>query len=147
MSLPVEFDFAQVKIGDGADPEAFTVICDLTGVNVNEGAETSTRYRRDCTAPGTPAKRRSRVMGTFWDITGSGLADAGQTATLRAAVGVRKNYQIPVYRDDGTAGGALLGTYSGEAIMTARNIAIDRNGETSMEVTLEGQDTLTYNAA
>lgn len=147
MSVPVEYDFAQVKIGDGADPEGFTVICDLTSVSVNEGAETSTRYRRDCTTPGKPATRRSRVLGTFWDITGSGLSNATQTATLRAAIGVRKNYEIPVYADDGTDAGQLLGTYSGEAILTARNLSIDRESESSMELTLEGQNTLTYTAA
>lgn len=147
MSVPVEYDFAQVKIGDGADPEGFTVICDLTSVSVNEGAETSTRYRRDCTTPGKPATRRSRVLGTFWDITGSGLSNATQTATLRAALGVRKNYEISVYADDGTDAGELLGTYSGEAILTARNLSIDRESESSMELTLEGQNALTYTAA
>lgn len=147
MSVPVEFDFAQVKIGNGADPEVFTVICDLTSVSINEGAETSTRYRRDCTKPGAPATRRSRVLGKFWDVSGSGLSDASQVPTLRAAIGVRKNYEIPVYKDDGTDAGELLGTYTGEAILTARNTSIEREGETSMEVTLEGQDTLTFTPA
>lgn len=147
MSLPTEPDFAQIKLGNGADPEVFTVICDVTQVNINEGAETTTRYRRDCALPGRPAKRRSRVVGTFWDITGTGLSDTGQTALLRAVLGVRNNYEIPVYQDDGTDAGVLLGTYSGEAILTARNISTDRAGEASMELTLEGQDTLTFTAA
>lgn len=144
MSVPIEYDFAQVKLGDGADPEAFAVICDLTSVNINEGAETTTRYRRDCATPGTPAKRRSRVTGTFWDVTGSGLSNAPQTEALRAVLGVRKNYEIDVFQDNGTSGGELLGTYSGEAIMTARNLSIDREGDSSMELTFEGQDTLSF---
>lgn len=147
MSTPIEYDFAQIKIGNGADPEVFTVVCDMTQVNVNEGAETSTKYRRDCAKPGAPAKRRSRVTGTFWDITGTGLVNNPQNATMRAAVGVRKNYEVDVFRDDGTDAGELLGTYSGEAIMTARNLSMDREGDSGQEITLEGQDALTFTAA
>lgn len=147
MSEPVEFDFAQVKVGDGADPEVFTVICDITSVSLNETAETSTRRVRDCTKPGKPGARRSRVLGTGWDVTGTGLVDADQNPMLRAALGKKKNYEIPVYRDDGTDAGELLGTYSGEAVMTARNISMDREGDSSVEITLEGQGDLTWTAA
>jgi hypothetical protein len=144
MSVPVEFDFAQVRIGDGASPEVFTVICDLTSVTINETAETQTRRKRDCAKPNKPAARYSRVLGTAWDVTGSGLIDKSQVATLRAALGKHVNYEIPVYADDGTDGGELLGTYSGQAVMTARNISTDREGDSSGEITLEGEGELTW---
>lgn len=144
MSEPLEFDFAQIKIGDGDDPEAFTVICDIAGVTVSEAAQTSQRFRRDCTLPGKPPTRKSRTTGTTWDISGTGLVDATQNATLRAANGRRKNYQVLVYEDDGTDAGNLLGTYSGEAIMTSREINMDREGESGQSISLEGQGTLTY---
>lgn len=147
MSVPIEIDFAQIRMGNAADPEVFTVICDLTSVSINEGAETSTRYRRDCATPNKPAMRRSRVQGTFWDVTGTGISNTVQIPTLKAALGVRKNYEIIGYRDDGTDEGAEIGTWAGEAILTARNYSVDREGETSMEVTLEGQDALVYTAA
>ena len=147
MSKPTEFDFAQVKYGDGEDPEAFTVICDLTGVTVTEAVQTSARFRRDCTMPGKPASRRSRVTGKTWDISGTGLVDATQNVAVRALVGVRRNYEIDVFKDDGTNAGELLGTYSGEAIMISREINTDREGESSMSISLEGQDDLTYTAA
>lgn len=147
MSEPVEYDFAQVKFGDGGSPEAFTVICDLTQVTVSEAAQTSTRTRRDCTKPGKPGTRRSRVTGTSWDISGTGLSNATQNAALRALLGRRNNYEILMYADDGTDTGELLGTYSGEAIMTARELNPDREGESSMSITLEGQGDLTYEAA
>lgn len=147
MSVPLEYDFAQIKMGDGATPEVFTVICDMIEVSVNEGAETTTRFRRDCTTPGTPGTRRSRIVGKFWDISGSGLINAPQNDDIRALVGVRKNYEIPVYQDDGTAGGELLGTYSGEAIMTVRNISVNREAESGQEITLEGQGVLTFTPA
>lgn len=144
MSEPLEYDFAQIAFGDGADPEVFTVVCDMTQVTVNEGAQSNTYYRRDCATPGSPSKRRSRIVGTFWDISGTGLANAPQTDDLRALIGVRNNYEIYVYQDDGTPGGELLGTFSGEAIMTAKNNTINREGESAMEIALEGQSTLTF---
>lgn len=147
MSVPAEIDFAQVLLGNGADPEVFAVICDLTSVNLNEGAETSTRYRRDCTKPNKPGTRSSRVTGTFWDVTGTGLSNEAQIATLKAAIGKHVNYEIRGYRDDGTDGGELVGTWSGQAVMTARNYAFDREGDTSMEITLEGEGELAFVAA
>jgi hypothetical protein len=144
MSVPVEFDFAQIKIGDGADPEVFTVICDLTQVSINETADTQTRRKRDCAKPNKPAARYSRVLGTAWDVTGSGLIDKDQIATLRAALGKHVNYQIPVFRDDSTDGGELLGTYAGQAVMTARNISTDREGDSTGEITLEGEGELAW---
>ncbi|WP_066795058.1 hypothetical protein [Sphingomonas soli] len=147
MSVPVEIDFAQIKMGNAADPEVFTVICDITSVSINETAETSTRRVRDCTKPNKPAGRRSRVLGTAWDVTGSGLSSADQIATLKAAVGRHKNYEIVGYRDDGTDAGEEIGTWSGQAVMTARNYSIDREGDTGMEITLEGEGDLTYVAA
>lgn len=146
MSEPVVYDFAQVKYGNGASPEVFVVVCDLTSVSVNEGAETQTRYRADCAKPGKPPRRMSRVTGSFWDVSGTGLPDHSQNAAVRGLVGRRRNYEIDVFRDDGTDEGELLGTYSGEAIMTARNLSMDRAGEGGQEITLEGQGELTFEA-
>lgn len=147
MSVPIEIDFAQVHMGDGADPEVFTVICDLTSVTLNEGAETTTRRRRDCTKPGKPGARFSKVLGTFWDVNGTGLSNGPQVAALQAAIGKHKNFQIIGYRDDGTDAGDEIGTWEGQGVITARNYSMDREGETSMEVTIEGEGDLTYTAA
>lgn len=144
MSEPLEYDFAQIAFGDGGSPETFTVVCDMTQVTVNEGAQTNTYFRRDCTTPGSPSKRRSRVVGTFWDISGTGLANAPQTDDLRALIGVRNNYEIYVFQDDGSAAGERLGTYSGEAIMTAKNNNVNREGDSAMDISLEGQSTFTF---
>ena len=147
MSVPVEIDFAQVLMGDGASPEVFTAICDLTSVTLNEGAETSTRRRRDCAKPNKPAARYSKVMGTFWDVSGTGLSNAPQIATLRAALGKHKNYKIIGYRDDGTDAGDEVGTWSGQGVMTGRNYSIDREGDTSMEINIEGEGDLLFTPA
>lgn len=144
MSEPVTWDFARVKFGDGADPEVFTVVCDLIQVSVNETAETQARSRWDCTKPGAIPTTRRRVTGTNWTITGTGLPDNDQNAPLRALLGKVANYQVEMYRNDGTDAGELQGTYSGKAIMTTRNIRTDRAGDAAQEITLEGEGVLSW---
>ena len=72
MSLPIEADFAVLKIGDGATPEAFTILCGLDNVSINRVANGADRFRRDCAKPGSVPFRRSRTTGKQMDITGSG---------------------------------------------------------------------------
>lgn len=144
MSEPVTWDFARVKFGDGADPEVFTAVCDLIQVSVNETAETQARPRWDCAKPGAVPKTRRRVTATNWTITGTGLPDNSQNAPIRALLGKSVNYQAEMYRNDGTDAGELMGTYSGQAIMTTRNISTDRAGDAAQEITLEGEGDLTW---
>src|SRR5687767_6981643 len=103
MSFPTEFDFVLVKIGDGAEPtENFTLICGIESITVTEDVNTSDRFRRDCEAPGSTPKRRSRVTGEQWQVTGSGVANLDQIDLLSAAKGVAKNYELEFGRRDGT---------------------------------------------
>lgn len=147
MSVPLEFDFAQIEIGDGADPEVFTIVCDITSVNITDQANVTDVFRRDCAAPNKPAKRRVKTNSLQWDISGSGIADSGQTALLKAATGRTKNYRVLGYQDDDTDGGLLLGTFTGSAVLTSNNLTIDRDGDTTFEVTLAGNDELTFTPA
>ena len=70
MTLPTTFDFAQLKLGDGATPEVFTVVCGLETTGINQSAQTSDRYVRDCTAPATPPtiKRNASITSTVWFV-------------------------------------------------------------------------------
>ncbi len=147
MSVPTEVAFAQIKIGDGADPEVFTVICDISSVSINATANTTDQFRRDCAKPNLPATRKVKVTGKQWDITGSGLADAGQIPLLLDAVGTSANFEVPGYQDDGTDGGGLLGTWSGNGVLTADNLSLDREGDSSGEITIAGNGDLTFTPA
>jgi hypothetical protein len=144
MSVPTEIDFAIVRVGNGAEPEVFTTICDLTNVSLNETVNTSDRFVRDCAKPNKPGGRRTRVNGQQWDLTGSGLSNADQIVLLKGVLGKAVQYEIVGFRDDGTDAGAELGTWSGEGRMTARNYSFQREGDTSMEVTIAGHDDLAY---
>lgn len=94
MALPIEADFAVVKIGDGATPEVFTILCGLDNVEINRTANTSDRFRRDCNLPGSVPFRRSRTTGKQIDITASGSINIPDMPRYLAALGKTGNYRI-----------------------------------------------------
>lgn len=147
MSVPNEADFAIIKIGDGATTEVFTIACGLQDVNINQVANTSDRFVRDCAKPGEVPNRKVKTTGKQLDVTGSGLIDKAQVAIFIAALGLSKNYKVELYKDDGTDNGTLLGTYAAPFVMTASNMSIPREGNGSAEVTLASNGAWTWTAA
>jgi len=140
MSLPSEVDFAVVKI-DG------TVVCGLTNATINQSAQSNDRYVRDCTKPGEVPVRLQRITGKSLDVTGTGLTNSTQIATLNAALGVLTDYTVELYQDDGTDAGDLLGTLTMASKATAFNMNLTREGDASMELTLPSHGTWSYAAA
>ena len=147
MSLPVEFDFALIKLGNGATPEVFTAICGLQDATINETVNTNDRFVRDCAKPGEVPQRRVKATGKQTDITGTGLTNADEVDNVRGALGVVNNYKIEVYQDDGTDTGTLLGTYAGPFMMTAANNTIPREGNAAVELTLASDGAVTWTPA
>ncbi|TKD50222.1 phage tail protein [Sphingomonas baiyangensis] len=145
MSVPVEPDFAIAKMGDGEDPEVFSIMCALTNVAFNQAANTTDRYRIDCTKPGIPPSRKVFVTGKQWDVTASGVFSVDEIDRFNAALGVRKNYEIEFRQRDGTDMGILLGTYEGAAVMTANNVTVGEEG--TAEVTLAGEGEVVWTVA
>ena len=136
MSFPTDFDFMQIKIGDGGSPETFTVVCGAEDISINEQAQTNSLFRRDCTKPGSVPTQLIQVTGKSCTISGSGISDTAQMETLRSALGFAKNYQIDAGYWDGTDAGDVAGTFAANAVLTARNMQTS-NGATTMEITLE----------
>jgi predicted secreted protein len=148
MTLPTEVAFAVIKYGDGADPEVFTAVCGITNVAINETADTTQRRVRDCATPNKPGISKSKINGTSWSITGSGLTNVAQRTVMKTTLfGKFVNYEIELYSDDSTDTGLLLGTEAGQAVLTTNNMSMDQEGESSLEITLEGQGALVYTAA
>ena len=147
MSLPVEADFALIKIGDGATPtEAFTVLCGIRDVNVNRVANTADRFVRDCAKPGEVPVRKIRTTGKQLDVTGSGLIDKAHIEKFEDALGVATNYKIELYIADGTDAGELMGTFAGAFVMTAANISAPQGADSSAEVSLANHGAWTWTA-
>lgn len=146
MSYPTDIDAAIIKVGDGAAPEVFTVICGMENATVNQSAGTTDRFRRDCARPGAMPTRSVRVNNISWDVTGSGVANADQIAALKAVLGQHKNYEIDAIKYDGTDAGQLLGTFSGQGVMTSNNLNLQTSGDSTGEITIAGENDLVWDA-
>jgi len=147
MSFPTEADFALIKIGDGAEPtENFVVLCGIENVQINRAANTSDRYRRDCAKPGSVPSRKVKVTGRSWTVTGSGIANVDQIALLNTNLGIARNIEIDLGIRDGTDAGQIIGTYSGEGVLTTDNKNFSTE-EGTAEITIEGNDELTWTPA
>lgn len=145
MSFPTEADFVLLKVGDGATPtENFTLLCGIESVTINETVNTTDRFRRDCEKPGSTPKRKLRVTGQQWDISGAGVANLAQVDLLTGCLGVVKNYEIEFGQRDGTDGGTIIATATGPAMLTSRSTAVGEDG--SIDLTLAGEDDLTWDS-
>lgn len=143
MSLPTEIDWFLIKMGDGADPEGFTLICGIQDASISEGVNFDSRYVRDCTKPGEVPVRKVKVSGKQLDISGSGLTNVGEITRLNTALGKIKNYEIEGYADDGTDAGELLVTYAGAFLLSANNINGPRDGTGSADISLNNHGVYT----
>lgn len=145
MSFPTEADFALLKVGDGAEPtENFTLLCGIENVTITETVNTTDRFRKDCATPGAIPKRKLRVTGQQWEVSGSGVVNFDQVDTLSACLGVVKNYEIEFGRRDGTDAGEIFATATGPAMLTSRTTAVGEDG--TLEVSLSGEDDLTWDS-
>lgn len=138
MSLPVEADFAVVKIGDGDSPEVFTILCGMDTVSINRTANTQDRFRRDCAKPGTVPFRRSRTTGKQMDVTSSGAINIPDIATYNAALGVTKNYKIELGKYDGTDAGTIIHEITGPFNLTAANSSVGDEGTAEISLASDG---------
>ena len=147
MSVPTEFDFAILKIGDGAAPtEAFSISCGKQDINLTFGAGTSDRYVRDCAKPGEIPFRKTKVTGKQLDITASGLTDKAQFGTEIAFIGHTKNVKVEYYTDDGTDAGVLLGTVAVNVAVTSLSVSAPRDGDSSTEIGMASNGAWTWTA-
>lgn len=148
MSTPRVYDFALIKYQDPANPLQFITLCGITNVSVNETVETTDRRLRDCDKPNRPGVREVKVVGVDWTITGSGATNADVRAAVKSTLLAKHHdYLIEYYEDDNTDGGRLLGSDEGKGLMTANNISIDADADSTWEITIEGSGELVYTAA
>lgn len=148
MSLPNSADFALIKIQTAVGPPVvLTLLCGIESVTINRTTQTNETYRRDCATPNRPGQRKMRVTGSSWSISGSGSDNIDLEEDMGDAFGVRQTYSIELFRDDGTDGGELMGTYAGTAMMTTRNQSYSQESAGTAEITLEGEGLLVWTVA
>jgi hypothetical protein len=147
MSLPTEFDFALIKIGNDATPEVFAISCGKQDLTFNITANATDRFVRDCAKPGEIPFRKDKVTGKQMDITAAGLTDAATYGAEFDMVGAIKSIKVELYTDDGTDTGDLLGTVGGEFRVRSLNVSAPREGDSSVEMTLASFGEYTWTAA
>lgn len=140
MSYPTEVDAAIIRVGNGANPEVFSIICGIENVTINRTAGTSDRFRVDCAKPGMIPTRSVRVTNRQWDLTGAGVANADQITALYTALGSHQNFEVDLIRYDGTDEGESLGVLSGPGVMTAANMNLQRAADSTMDISIAGEN-------
>lgn len=139
MALPIEADFAVVKIGDGATPEVFTILCGLDNVEINRTANTSDRFRRDCNLPGSVPFRRSRTTGKQIDITASGAINIPDMPRYLAALGKTGNYRIELGQYViGNDAGDIVYEIVGPFNLTSANSSVGDEGSAQVTLASDG---------
>lgn len=133
--------YIDILLGDGAEPtENFLPICGLTARTLTEQVNTNDVFVPDCADPEMVPVRRLVPTGQQWDISGEGLLNLANRATVREAKGVTKNYRFRVGRPTGSIVGA--GFYEGPAMLTNLQIGGSAgNGEfatTSLTIASDG---------
>lgn len=147
MSLPNEPDYVVVRLGDGASPEVFDIVCGFETAGINQTANTSDRFRRDCATPADVPLRTVRVTGLQWDLTASGVLNMDMIEDMQAALGNRRSWRIEYGKFDDAASiprtGTIYGRYDGRGVLTAFN-ANTSGEEASAEVTIAGEGRPTW---
>lgn len=139
MSLPTEADFAVVKIGDGATPEVFTILCGIDQVEISRTANTSDRFRRDCATPGEVPFRRSRTTGKQLDITGSGALNVPDMPTYLNALGKTANYRVELGQYEvGNPAGVIIYEITGPFNLTSANSSVGDDGSAQVTLASDG---------
>lgn len=145
MSFPNEVDAIVIKVGDGASPQVFTVICGADSGQLNESVQSNDRYRRDCAKPGKIPARRVRVTGKSWDLSVSGVVNIDQIELLSDNLGISRDYQIVGIKYDGSDSGETLGTWAGSGVATSNNKNFAEGG--TMELAIAGENELVWTPA
>lgn len=142
MSYPNEPDYIVVRKGDGGSPETFPIVCGIETAGVNQTANTSDRFRRDCANPADVATRAVRVTGLQWDVSGTGVVNMDEFEAMQAALGNRSTWRIEYGKYDDAASfprtGTIFGYYEGPGILTSFNTNVGEDG--TAEITIAGEN-------
>jgi len=144
MSVPTEYDFAVLEIGDGEASEVFVVSCGKQDFTVNFAAQTQDRFVRDCAKPGEIPFRKTKASGKMLDITASGLVDDDAVRNEADLIGTVQNVRLRYYREDGTDLGELLATISCPMRINTLSIGTPREGDSTAEMSLASHGEWTF---
>lgn len=123
----VKGTYIDILVGDGATPEAFSILCGLTTKTFTEQVNSSDIFIPDCADPEDVPVRRLNITGRQWSVAGEGSYNRAQGALIRSIVGVTKNYRFVV--SEPTGDDIDDGYYEGQAALLNRQISGPGGGE------------------
>jgi len=140
MSYPTTIKGSKIALllGNGADPEVFTVVCGLTTRGLTRTNQTSEATIWDCTDPDAPPIIERDILAGDWTITGSGQAVVAELDRLEAAFEQSADWKLVFY---GT-GTTVARTYTGSAVMTNLEIGSVNGQRGTLSLTLAGNGPL-----
>lgn len=146
MSYPNEPDYVVVRRENPENPGTFNIVCGIETAGLNQTANTSDRFRRDCANPADVATRAVRVTGIQWDLSGNGVVNMDEFESMQAALGNRSNWRVEYGKYDDAASiprtGTIFGYYQGPGILTAFNTNVGEDG--TAEITIAGENRPTW---
>lgn len=129
--------------GDGGSPETFAALCGITTRNFTHAHATSDQYTRDCADPENVPHRRIIVTGESWSLSGNGLLNRANLATIQA-LDDGQTHNFRYYFTEPTGDEVYQGYYEGPAIITSLQITGSDDAYASISLNIESDGQWTW---
>lgn len=127
--------YFSLMLGNAGSPETFTALCGITTRNFTQQANTNDQFTRDCALPEDVPIRRLIVTGKQWSLSGDGVLNRANLATIQAAWSVVRNWRYLFTEPANNL--VYQGYYAGAAIMTNFQINSEDNNFAQISISLE----------
>ena len=133
---------AVLKMGDGAEPENFTLICGIQTSGITAQTNTSDDFLADCADPEKIPVRFVIPTGEQWDLTGDGVVNLDNLSQLVDAKGVTKNYRFEMELGTGQTGTPAV--FEGPFMLTNIQIGGSEDNFASINVSFVSDGEVTF---
>jgi hypothetical protein len=136
--------YFSLMLGDGGGPETFAALCGITTKNFVHQQNTNDVFTRDCADPENRPVRRVSVTGEQWDLTGNGVLNRANLATIQAADDGNPHNWRYLFTEPATDE-VFQGYYAGPGVITRFEITGDDPNFATIAITIasDGQWTWT----
>lgn len=132
----IQGTYFSLMLGDGATTEVFTALCGINTRSFTSRTNTSDQYTRDCAAPADVPVRRLVSTGKAWSLSGSGVLNRANLATLQAADdGVTHNWRYLF--TEPTDDEVFQGYYAGPGKITSFEITAADEALATVTISIE----------
>jgi hypothetical protein len=135
--------YFSLMLGGGGSPETFLALCGITTRTFAHKNNTSDTFTRDCADPENVPVRNLIVTGEQWDLTGSGVLNRDNLATIIAADdGLTHNFRFLFTEPTGDL--VLQGYWAGPGIITDLTVNGDDGGFANISLSIASDGAWTW---